>query len=143
MKLVAVINYLHSKGIAAVSLHPHNIFVSKDCSSLKLQDYMWAPLKEHLSQQAILRNRPDFFSPEVFDSFSECSTASDLFSLGVLLYWMLVAETPCSGQGSARAKIKIINKGASAVYMNSEFPSSLRDLLCSLLSPVASMRPSA
>lgn len=48
MKVVAVVKYFHSEDILIMNLNPNNVFVSKDYSSVKIGDYMWSPLEEHI-----------------------------------------------------------------------------------------------
>lgn len=98
-QLVAGVSFMHSKGVAHRDLKPENILLSHD-GALKLADFGMATMFEYKGQRktsATLCGSPPYIAPEIL----ACKRASryapdlaDLWSCGVILFVLLVGNTP-------------------------------------------------
>ncbi len=92
--------YAHQKQVIHRDLKPGNIFVS-EAGQVKLLDFGIAKLLTpspaaslpRLTQTGRLLLTPEYASPEQLTE-SEIATASDIYSLGILLYELVTGETP-------------------------------------------------
>jgi len=104
------LSHIHQQGIIHDDLKPENIFLtypyarshSKEQNSspqtqltLKIGDFGSARLQETPSQSQQEIGSPTYAAPERFGGKS--STASDLYSVGIILYELLLGDRPFSG----------------------------------------------
>lgn len=93
------------KGIVHLDIRPQNIFIRKDGQVL-LGDFGSAMFLNELSGNDRMRGTPAYMAPEVYRK-NECSIQSDIYSLGVVMYWLL---------NSARLPFTEESSGETAVY---------------------------
>lgn len=78
-------------------LKPQNCLVSDDGNSVLLSDFGLAKAANYLGEDAassrLSWRSPSFAAPEVIES-REITLASDIFSFGVMLYWLLFLDIP-------------------------------------------------
>jgi len=93
--IVKSIYYAHENGIIHYNLKPSNIIIPDDFSKLKIIDFGLTDVifysKEAFTQYNF--ESPMFCSPE-FVSGQTCDIRSDIYSLGVLFYFMFSHKTP-------------------------------------------------
>jgi len=91
----SALDYAHSRGIVHRDVSPGNILLDSSGNRALLTDFGIArvPDQRHTSTDIIM-GTPGFFSPEHAQSATSVTALSDLFSLGVILYYMLTAELP-------------------------------------------------
>ncbi len=94
--LVDALAYLAERGIVHRDLKPENLIVTP-AGPLKLVDYDLATRTNSSDRPALVAGTLAFLSPEQASS-QPVSPASDLYSLGVLLYWGVCREVPFSGE---------------------------------------------
>mmetsp|Transcript_36789 Transcript_36789/g.67910 ORF Transcript_36789/g.67910 Transcript_36789/m.67910 type:complete len:465 (-) Transcript_36789:165-1559(-) len=102
-EIINVLEYLHSKGIIHRDLKPENLLLTKE-RHLKLTDFGTAGiLKKNEIDGVDISNEADscvgtaeYVSPEVLDGKKQ-SPACDLWSLGCIVYHMLVGKPPFRG----------------------------------------------
>ncbi|ROT42298.1 serine/threonine-protein kinase chk1 [Sodiomyces alkalinus F11] len=107
LQLISGVSFMHSKGVAHRDLKPENILLS-DRGNLKLADFGMATMFEYKGQRktsATLCGSPPYIAPEILacgrvDKKSSGTTAryapelSDIWSCGVILFVLLVGNTP-------------------------------------------------
>lgn len=93
LQLCNVLSFLHKKGIIHRDITPGNIVISTD-HIVKLIDFGIARFKKpNQSQDTVLLGTAGFAPPEQF-GFGQTDERSDIYSLGVLLNYMLTGKLP-------------------------------------------------
>lgn len=94
-KILQATHYAHKQSVLHYNFKPSNIIVKKDLDNLKVIEF-GATNVVFYNQEAIKKytfETPMFCSPE-FVSGQKCDVRSDIYSLGVLLYFMFSHKTP-------------------------------------------------
>jgi serine/threonine protein kinase len=97
-QLLQAVNYLHKKGIVHRNIRSGNIlFTERGKADIKLIDFDVAGTKtmEAASIYGGGLHGPFYCAPEIFKN--EYSEKVDLWSIGVVLYFMLVGSLPFDG----------------------------------------------
>lgn len=97
--IVAALEFLSGQGIVHRDLKPENVLVSPD-GRVKIVDYDLATRSGVSDGPARVAGTLAFLSPEQASSLA-VTPASDLYSLGVLIYWGVCREVPFSGEPAA------------------------------------------
>lgn len=97
-QILAVVSYIHEKGVIHRDLKPENIFLEHKSGELaiKIGDF---GLAEKTNSQGCLSGAVGtsyYMAPEIFDS--EYSMSVDMWSCGVILYIMLTGKVPFPGR---------------------------------------------
>lgn len=81
-------------------LKPANVIVNGDWTRLKLVDFGLTrrPHEQRLTDTDVLMGTPHFIAPEQITSSQTADIRSDLYALGVLLFWMLTGRYPFEGE---------------------------------------------
>jgi serine/threonine protein kinase len=85
--------FAHEAGVVHRDLKPSNVMVGRFGEVLVL-DWGVAKVLEADALAGARVGTPGFMSPEQSRAESATGTASDVFALGALLFWMLTGETP-------------------------------------------------
>lgn len=94
--ILKAVDYAHSKGVFHKNLKPSNIFIPGKYKNLKLLDFCVASILGLNNPENILKHNledPMFMSPEMVTG-KPIDARSDIYSLGVLLYFMFSHKTP-------------------------------------------------
>ncbi|MCB9738226.1 MAG: protein kinase [Deltaproteobacteria bacterium] len=90
----------HRAGVIHRDVKPHNLFVLADGRRLKIMDFGIAKSDEMshtMTSAAHVLGTPAYLAPERLRDHVELSAATDLYSLGVVLYQALTGKLPFSG----------------------------------------------
>lgn len=124
--------HIHSHKVYHRNLSPQTVFVSED--GVQLGDFNYAKL---LEEPTITINKPGevsldsiFTAPEMIRDFSAASPASDVYSLGVL--WYFLASLPDHPQRVSPSRIDSL-----------ELPEPACRLMQSMLTEIVKNRPTA
>jgi len=120
-QIAEALDYAHRNQIIHRDLKPANIILTED-GRAKITDFGIAKIvaRDAVSRTLAIMGTPAYMSPEQVKG-GEVDSRSDLFSLGILLYLMLVGEKPFLGD-TAAVMFKI-------VYEDPTLPSKMNPVL--------------
>lgn len=105
------LDYAHNNGVVHRDIKPANIMRLKD-GTLRVTDFGIARLSgSSKTATGTVLGTPSYMSPEQL-SGKKVDGRSDLFSLGVMLYELLVGEKPFEGENIATLLFKIASEDA-------------------------------
>jgi len=152
------ISQLHKNNIVHCDLKPENAFMEKvpglgigmriklidfDFSYIQSDPPPWVPRDAANGKPGFL-GTPNYFSPEHLTGKNP-TTASDIFTCGIILYEILCGTYPLSGYKSFKEYlVKFVNKEFSKPHeLNSDIPAALSRLLVRMLDVRPENRPTA
>ena len=125
--IITIFEYLHSKNIVYRDLKPENILINKN-GYLKLTDFGFAKQLEN-EKTYTLCGTPEYLAPEIILNKGH-GKAVDWWTLGILLYEMLVGIDPFSDDDPMMVYQKIL-KGK--IKFPTGFDSNAKSLIKHLL----------
>ncbi|MCH7727857.1 MAG: serine/threonine protein kinase, partial [Planctomycetes bacterium] len=124
-KITLALQEAHAHGILHRDLKPANIMIDRRNEPIVMDFGLAGPIEQdgdsRLTQAGSIMGSPSYMSPEQLEGIPEkVGPASDVYSLGVLLYELLTGELPYKGTGSV---LSIITEVVSKELPN---PSTVR-----------------
>lgn len=139
-QICLAVKHMHDKRILHRDLKSGNIFLTKS-GMVKIGDFgISKTLNSTLDKAKTLIGTPYYFSPEIIMN-KPYSLKSDVWSLGVLLYEMILLKMPFDAKSIPMLTLKIIK--AEYAPLPDLFSKELRDLVSSMLVIDPNKRPSA
>jgi len=127
--------YAHRQGLLHRDIKPANILITKD-DVVKLSDF---GIARAVSQQTMTMTRPGmvmgsvyYLSPEQAQGL-ELTEASDLYSVGIVLYQMLTGKLPFTGESPVTVALKHISDPAPALDPSAGVSPALASIVTKLL----------
>ena len=109
------LDYAHNQGVIHRDIKPANVLYNVRDDSLKISDFGVARLTDNnRTKTGIVLGTPMYMSPEQLNA-EELTGHSDLFSLGVTLYELLVGEVPFSASNIAVLMTKITTEDPAPI----------------------------
>jgi predicted Ser/Thr protein kinase len=91
------LDYAHRRGIVHRDIKPSNILITAE-GNAKIADFGIAMhLNGENTTESKIPGTPAFVAPEILNG-APANAAGDIFSLGVVMYWMFTGEIPFSGR---------------------------------------------
>lgn len=138
----AGIGYAHRAGIVHCDIKPHNMLVTPD-QRLKVTDFGIARILSTISQDEHsdeVWGSPQYFSPEQAEG-KPPSPASDVYSLGVVLYEMLTGQLPFNSTDPQElARMHRESRPVPPRRLNHDIPPALDQIIMKVLSKEPSQR---
>lgn len=107
-EVAEALHYAHLQGVVHRDIKPANILVNAE-GHPKIADFGIAKLNQaELTLPGQVLGSPAFMAPEQLSDES-ADARSDLFSLGVILYYMLTGHRPFQGNSTTTVCFKLIN----------------------------------
>ena len=136
------IGYAHRAGLVHCDVKPHNMLVTPD-GRLKVTDFGIARALASIQpdeQSEIVWGSPQYFAPEQASGQAP-SPASDVYSLGVILYEMLAGQLPFhANDADELARMHREASVASPRRYNSQIPTNLEQIILKVLSKEPAQR---
>lgn len=108
IQICNALEYAHEKGIVHRDIKPANIMILKDYR-VKVMDYGIARVdSSSMTKTGIAMGTPNYISPEQLRGLPTDHRA-DLFSLGIVMYEMLLGQRPFKGENITSLIYSIIN----------------------------------
>ncbi len=132
----AGVGYAHRAGLVHCDIKPHNMLVSREFR-LKVTDFGIARALATIhpeEKSEVVWGSPHYFSPEQAGGGAP-SPASDVYSLGVILYEMLTGKLPFeASEATDLAKMHRTEKPIPPRRLNPAIPKALEDITLKVLS---------
>lgn len=108
-QICSALDYAHSSGIIHRDIKPANIMVM-DNFRVKVMDFGIAHVQSSsITQTGVAMGTPSYISPELLQGH-EVTPATDIYSLGVVLYELLTRRKPFVAENISSLIYKIINE---------------------------------
>jgi len=131
--LLKSIEEIHSCRVAHKDLKPENIFVDPDSYDVSVIDFGLSSLVDTNSKDKTFCGSPLYMAPEMLNKEAYDPILADIWSIGVILYEMLLGCNPWSSAENLEDLIEIVNK--------IEFPNFLSKHAIHLLSGMLRVDP--
>ena len=134
IQICSALKAAHATGVVHRDLKPSNLLIGDD-GVVKLTDFGVAQVfaAQRLTVTGGIIGTAEYMSPEQAQG-KRCTRASDLYSLGAVLYVMLAGRPPFTGKNA----VEIIQKHSTARFDRPtlyapDIPKILEDVVCKLL----------
>ncbi|MGA3160426.1 MAG: protein kinase [Terracidiphilus sp.] len=137
-QIAEALGHAHRKGVIHRDIKPANILLAKNeadgTERAKITDFGVAKLAAgEITTTGQLLGTPAFMPPEQFTG-APIDGRADLFSLGVLLYWMASGEQPFPGETMSAVSYKIVHtEPVPPAKLNPAIPTALESLILKCL----------
>jgi serine/threonine protein kinase len=107
-EIAEALHYAHAQGVIHCDIKPANILVDEN-GHAKIADFGIAKLNQtDLTLHGQVLGSPAYMAPEQLGD-GDVDSRSDLFSLGVILYYMLTGHRPFQGNSTTTVCFKLVN----------------------------------
>ncbi|GAI82836.1 unnamed protein product, partial [marine sediment metagenome] len=142
-QICTALEYAHSHNIVHRDLKPENVILQPN-GNLQLMDFGLAvSTTSRMTENGLIMGTVAYMSPEQAFGY-EVTPASDLYSLGVMLYEMVTGSLPFEAEDALGVITQHIHAPVVPPIAKAEdLPGPLNDLIVSLLSKEPDQRPAS
>ena len=109
-QIAAALDVAHAQGILHRDIKPANIMVT-ETGQAKIADFGIAKLTQHdFTMTGQILGTPAYMSPEQLSGAKQLDGRSDLFSLGVIAYWLFTGKKPFAADNPTSLAFQIVYK---------------------------------
>jgi serine/threonine-protein kinase len=134
-QIASALQAAHNAGIVHRDLKSDNIFLTDKDEALdhvKVLDFgisRFLEAEDEQTRRGMVMGTPEFMAPEQIHSPNSVDRRADIYALGVILYEMLTARRPFSGDEDPRALLHRIVNHAPPPLQRPEVPHALQDMV--------------
>lgn len=142
LKIVVILDYIHSQGIVHCDLKPDNIRLTQEPVGVKLLDFGLAE-KMGSSTKSKPKGTLSYISPEVLKN-KTVDERADFYSLGIMLYELITGRLPFLEEDPIKLlSAHLEQKPVPPLKFNYDIPRKFNDLILKLLEKSPQDRPSS
>ncbi|XP_023269736.1 serine/threonine-protein kinase 17A-like [Seriola lalandi dorsalis] len=100
--------FLHRNNVVHLDLKPQNILLTsaRPIGDIRIVDFGLSRCMDNITEVREILGTPEYVAPEIL-SYEPISTATDMWSIGVLTYVMLTGESPFQGDSKQETFLNI------------------------------------
>jgi serine/threonine-protein kinase len=136
------LGYAHRAGLVHCDIKPHNFLVTPD-GRVKVTDFGIARALASIhpgEEQDVVWGSPQYFAPEQAAGNAP-SPASDVYSMGVIMYQMFTGQLPFTSKSPAElGQQHRFQQPAAPMELNPKIPPALNEIMLKVLSKEPSAR---
>lgn len=133
IQVAEALDYAHRKGVVHRDIKPENIVCRDAAGNVKVTDFGIAQVGQGTPPDDQAAGTPHYVAPEVLRG-QRADSRADLYSLGVLLYWMLSGQLPYQAASVPELLQKIVDDDpAPLVSRHAKLPRAAREVVANLL----------
>lgn len=135
LEITNAVSYVHSNKILHGDINPANILADDDLKRIKLIDFSFAGKAAKMASNNTFRGTVPYISPEATGRVNKkVDHRSDLYSLGITFYEMLVGRTPFISSDIMEVIHSHIAKPPTPLYeIDKTIPPVISDMILKLL----------
>ncbi|XP_062388993.1 serine/threonine kinase 17a like [Sardina pilchardus] len=107
-QILAGVAFLHRNNVVHLDLKPQNILLTsaQPLGDIRIVDFGLSRRMDSLTEVREILGTPEYVAPEILN-YEPISTATDMWSIGVLTYVMLTKESPFQGENKQETYLNI------------------------------------
>lgn len=128
-QILSGLQHAHSKNVVHKDIKSQNILIDEN-KQIKITDFGTADiLDEDITRTQSLMGTPQYIAPEILNR-DPLTNQSDIYSVGILMYELLVGKAPFTGEKPAVIMVKQLNHPTpSIVIQRDDVPQSVENVI--------------